>query len=88
VLELVIGLTFTGLTRYKGDVGLSPKSQCIEYGTPIYGSKILLVEAKQCLGMPVHPYPTSSPDLNPIENVWKAIKQRIKVYPKLSGTGP
>jgi hypothetical protein len=41
-------------------------------------SRFLKLEVKKALGIPVHPRPSSSPDLNPIENVWSVIKQRIK----------
>jgi transposase len=37
----------------------------------------VLVEAKRLLAIPLHSRPATSPDLNPIENLWRTMK-RIK----------
>jgi len=41
---------------------------------------------KSDLGIPLHPRPAASPDLNPIEDVWPIMKQRIKARDRFPGT--
>jgi transposase len=43
-----------------------------------FREELVLVEAKRTLGIPLHERPPNSPDLNPIENVWRVMKERIK----------
>lgn len=38
------------------------------------------------LGIPLHARPTSLPDLNPIENVWRILKSHIKARVVFPGT--
>ena len=59
----------------------------IENNCSIHGTKKLHVENKKRLGIRTHPHPPSSPDLNPIEKVWRIIiKQRIKSRKCFPGT--
>ena len=44
------------------------------------------MEVKKELGILVHERPPASPDLNPIENLWRIMKQRIKARPHFRGT--
>jgi hypothetical protein len=52
------------------------------------GSRRFLVEVKERLGLPLHDRPVPSPDLNPIENVWKTMKQCIKQRIRFLSTVP
>jgi hypothetical protein len=90
VLEPVVSPAFQGLLGYTGytanftegnDWGLY-----VEDRSPVHGTKKKLVEAKQMLAIPLHDRPASSPDLNPIENVWRIMKQRIKARPRFPCT--
>ena len=83
VLTPIVGPAFHGQFGYSGylDGGLYVEDQA-----PIHGTRIALVELKQQLGIPLHKRPASSPDLNPIENLWRTMKSRIKAYPVFPGT--
>lgn len=50
------------------------------------GVKLALVRVKKSLGIPLHSRPPSSPDLNPMENVWRVINQRMKARDNFSTT--
>jgi transposase len=55
-------------------------SQYMEDNAPIHGtteSGSLLLYKRQ-LGIPTMWWPPSSPDFNPIEQIWRILKQRIK----------
>jgi hypothetical protein len=74
VLEPVIGPAFSGLLSYDA----STSGQFVEDQAPIHGTRKALVEVKERLGIPLHLRLSCSPDLNPIENVWRTIKSSIK----------
>jgi hypothetical protein len=74
VLEPIVAPAFLDMLDYKASSG----SEYVEDGAPIHGQKELLVEVKAQLEIPAHKRPVSSPDLNPIENLWRTMKQRIK----------
>jgi hypothetical protein len=85
VLKPVVAPAFQGLLDYTGhtenfiegnDWGLYVKDH-----SPVHRTKKKLVEANQMLAILLHARLTSSPDLNPIENVWRIMKQRIKARP-------
>lgn len=70
----VVVAAFSGLLGFNECSG----GLYVEDQAPVHGVKLTLVEVKKSLGIPLHPRPPSSPDLNPIGNVWKIMKQRIK----------
>jgi hypothetical protein len=74
VLEPVVTPAFLSLLGYD----VSEGAQYVEDQAPVHGTKRMLMEVKATLGIPLHPRPPCSPDLNPIENVWRIMKQRIK----------
>jgi hypothetical protein len=88
VLEPIVSPAFHGLLGYPAEP-ITELGEYVEDAAPIHGKKSetgCLVVPKQVLGIPVHLRPTSSPDLNPIENCWRVMKQRIKQRPRFPGT--
>jgi transposase len=71
----ILGPTFNGKTEYNG---YKKGGQLIEDQASVHGTKGLLNEVKKGLGIPYHWRPASSPDLNPIEQIWRTMKQRIR----------
>jgi len=63
-----------------------PEGQFVKDQAPWHGTRKASVEVKKELGIPVHKRPPASPDLNPIENVWRIMKQHIKARPHFPGT--
>ncbi len=66
VLEPVVGSCFNTIFK------VSEGAEYVEDGIK------LLCEAKRMLNIPIHNRPASSPDFNPIGDIWKILKQRIK----------
>ena len=60
----------------------------VEDGAGPHGQRGILKGAKERVGIPVHKRPSTSPDLNPIENVWRLLKQRIKARSPFPNTVP
>lgn len=83
VLEVVVGPAFRGETEYEG---YKYGGQFVEDAAPIHGSRKVLVQVKKDLGIPLHNRPSASPDFNPIENIWRIMKSRIKARRKFPGT--
>ena len=83
VLKPVVGPAFQGQKGYKkGDAG----GLYVEDGETWHGVNKVLRESKKELGIPRHDRLAQSPDLNPIENVWRIMKQRIKARTYVPGT--
>ncbi len=75
VLESHVCPAFMGLLGYQH---ASTGGLYVEDQAPMHGTIKALVNVKIALDIPLHKRPASSPDLNPIENVWRIMKQRIK----------
>jgi transposase len=71
-----------GLLDYNASTG----GLYVEDRVPWHGTKKALVEVKKILDIPLHSRPAQSPDLNPIENVWRIMKQRIKARSQFPNT--
>ncbi|KAH0610312.1 uncharacterized protein H6S33_011839 [Morchella sextelata] len=82
VLEPIVAPAFMGLLDYDASTG----GLYVEDRAPWHGTKKALVEVKKILDIPLHSRPAQSPDLNPIENVWRIMKQRIKARSQFPNT--
>lgn len=78
----MVSPSFLGLYDYTA----SPDSQYIEDQPPCHGTRRALVQVKSALAIPLHPCAASSPNLNPIEDVWRIMKQRIQACERFPGT--
>jgi hypothetical protein len=83
VLEPIVGPAFKGLLDYEG---MQEGGLYVEDHAPVHGTKGMLIGAKEALGIPLHERPSTSPDLNPIENVWRILKQHIKARSRFPTT--
>jgi hypothetical protein len=77
VLEPVVAPAFQGLLGYEGYRAKQEEDEkwglYVEDHAPVHGTKKAQVEAKRALEIPLHERPSSSPDPNPIENVWRIL---------------
>jgi len=73
VLETVVGPAFAGQLGWDID-GLFQEDNAPVHGA---GRARSLHKWKKELGLRLFDWPPSSPDLSPIENVWRLLKQRI-----------
>lgn len=90
VLKPIVGPAFHGSWDYESHKARFEEDEewgsYVEDHAPVHGTKKSLVEAKRALEIPLHDRPAASPDLNPIENVWRLIKQRIKQRSRFPAT--
>lgn len=82
VLEPIVAPALQGLLGFEA----SPASEYVEDRAPWHGTRGGLNETNATLEIPLHSRPAVSPDLNPIENVWRIMKQRIKARLEFPGT--
>src|SRR5215208_4043667 len=66
--------------------GLDADGVYVEDNAGVHGTIRCLVEAKKKLQIKLHDNPPGSPDLNPIEHIWRLIKSRIKQRKKFPRT--
>jgi transposase len=65
--------------------GIKVGGRFVEDNAGVHGTIKALVAAKKRLKIELHDHPASSPDMNPIEHIWRMIKARIKkrrVFPR------
>lgn len=86
----MVVLAFQGLLWYKGYKAKQEEDEdwglYVEDHAPVHGTKKALVDENGVLEIPSHERLSSSPDINPIENVWHVLKQHIKQRSRLSST--
>ncbi|RPA71118.1 hypothetical protein BJ508DRAFT_218412 [Ascobolus immersus RN42] len=75
VLIPVVAPAFKGKKGYKG---YKKGGKYVEDNAGVHGNKGVLIQCKKDLRIPVQWRPSYSPDLNPIENVWRTMKMRIR----------
>jgi hypothetical protein len=84
MLEPVVALAFLSLLGYEGYRAKQEEYEgwglYVGGHSPVRETEKALVEAKRVLEIPLHERPSSSPDLNPIENFWHISKQRIEQW--------
>jgi len=83
VLDPIVGPAFCGCFGY---TGYREGGEFVEDQAGVHGTRGKFVEAKAVMGIRLHQRPASSPDLNPIENVWRILKQRIKARKRFPRT--
>jgi transposase len=83
VLDPFVGPAFCGCFGY---TGYREGGEFVEDQAGVHGTRKKFVEVKAIMGILLHRRPASSPDLNPIENVWRILKQRIKARRHFPGT--
>jgi hypothetical protein len=90
VLEPVVAPLFSVFSGHEGYRAKQEEDE--EWGlyfedhAPVHGTKKVLVEAKRVLEIPLRGRPSSSPDLDPIKNAWRILKQCIKKRSRFPST--